>query len=102
MEGILILTYPELRELMDIKVFVDTDADIRLIRRLRRDMKERGRTSESVIQQYETSVRPMHQELVEPSKKHADIVIPSGDCNRGALDLLKTKIESLLNERGMA
>jgi len=73
LEGILILYYPELRELMDIKVFVDTDSDIRFIRRLKRDIQERGRTMESVIKQYEETVRPMHREVVEPTKRFADI-----------------------------
>jgi len=96
LEGILILTYPELRALMDIKVFVDTDADIRFIRRLKRDMNSRGRTMESVIQQYKSTVRPMHLDFVEPSKRYADIIIPEGGYNHVAVDLLRTKIRSLL------
>lgn len=99
LEGILIFQNPELRELMDIKVFVDTDPDIRLIRRLKRDILERGRTMESVIDQYENSVRPMHLQFVEPSKRYADIIIPEGGYNRVAVDLLKTKIQALLRER---
>ncbi|RMD98259.1 MAG: uridine kinase [Calditrichaeota bacterium] len=99
LEGILILDSPRLRDLMDIKVFVDTDADIRLIRRLRRDVSERGRTVESVLDQYEKSVRPMHLQFVEPSKRYADIIIPEGGRNVVAIDLLKTKIEALLRER---
>ncbi|MFQ5638644.1 MAG: uridine kinase [bacterium] len=99
LEGILIFYNPKLRELMDIKVFVDTDADIRLIRRLRRDILKRGRTVESVIKQYESSVRPMHMQFVEPTKRYADIIIPEGGYNWVAIDLLKTKIEALLRER---
>lgn len=98
LEGILILDNPKLRELMDIKVFVDTDSDIRFIRRLRRDIIERGRTMESVVQQYEQTVRPMHLEFVEPSKRYADIIIPEGGHNLVAIDLLKTKVKMLLRE----
>lgn len=101
LEGILILYNPELRQLMDIKIYVDTDADIRLIRRLRRDIQERGRTMESVIQQYEKSVRPMHLQFVEPSKRYADLIVPEGGYNKVAIDLIKTKIEALLRERGV-
>lgn len=99
LEGILILTDPDLRELMDIKVYVDTDADIRLMRRLRRDVEERGRTVTSVLQQYEHSVRPMHLQFVEPSKRYADVIIPEGGHNRVAIDLLKTKIAAVLMEK---
>jgi len=81
---------------MDIKVFVDTEADVRLIRRLRRDVEERGRTVASVLRQYERSVRPMHLQFVEPSKRHADVIIPEGGHNRVAIDLLKTKITAVL------
>ncbi len=102
LEGILILDNPRLRELMDIKIYVDTDADIRFIRRLKRDIHERGRTMESVIRQYEDSVRPMHMQFVEPSKRYADIIIPEGGYNRVAIDLLKTKIQSLLAEEDSA
>jgi uridine kinase len=97
LEGILIFYYPELRKMMDIKIFVDTDPDIRFIRRLRRDLESRGRTMESVIDQYIATVRPMHLEFVEPSKRYADIIIPEGGYNEVAVDLLKTKIQSLLN-----
>ena len=97
-EGILILDNPHLREMMDIKVFVDTDADIRLIRRIRRDVSERCRSVESVLEQYEASVRPMHLQFVEPSKRYADIIIPEGGHNVVAIDLLKTKIRALLSE----
>ncbi|NIR48967.1 uridine kinase [candidate division KSB1 bacterium] len=96
LEGILIFYNPELRELMDIKLFVDTDSDIRLIRRLRRDTVERGRTMESVINQYEKSVRPMHLQFVEPTKRYADLIVPEGGYNRVAIDVIKTKIEALL------
>ena len=95
-EGILIFENPELRELMDVKVFVDTDADLRFIRRLVRDIRERGRTLESVIEQYETTVRPMHLEFVEPSKRYADIIIPEGGHNEVGIDLVIQKVKSLL------
>lgn len=100
LEGILVLHNPKLRELMDIKVYVDTDDDIRFIRRLKRDIKERGRTLDSVIEQYEKSVRPMHLQFVEPSKRYADIIIPQGGHNLVAIDILETKIKALLRERG--
>lgn len=99
LEGILILDNPQLRELMDIKVYVDTDADLRFIRRLKRDIRERGRSVESVMEQYENSVRPMHLQFVEPSKRYADLIIPEGGYNLVAIDLLRTKIEALLRER---
>lgn len=99
LEGILILDNPRLREMMDIKVYVDTDPDIRFIRRLKRDTAERGRTMQAVIEQYENSVRPMHLQFVEPTKRYADIIIPEGGYNWVAIDLLKTKIEALLRER---
>ena len=99
LEGILILDNPKLRELMDIKVYVDTDADVRFIRRLKRDTQERGRTMASVIAQYERTVRPMHLQFVEPTKRYADIIIPEGGFNEVAIDLLRTKIEALLRAR---
>lgn len=99
LEGILILYNPELRKLMDIKIYVDTDPDVRVIRRLRRDILERGRSLESVIKQYEESVRPMHLQFVEPTKRYADIIVPEGGYNRVAIDLIKTKIEVLLRDR---
>ena len=95
-EGILIFAVPELRDLFDVKIFVDTDADIRFIRRLQRDMTERGRSSESVIQQYQTTVRPMHLEFVEPSKRYADVIIPEGGMNTVALDMVVARLEALL------
>ncbi|MCA9740450.1 MAG: uridine kinase [Deferribacteres bacterium] len=101
LEGILILYSPRLRAMMDIKVFVDTDADIRLLRRINRDVAERGRTMESVLDQYQRSVRPMHLQFVEPSKRYADVIIPEGGHNMVAVDLLKTKVEDLLRKRGV-
>lgn len=95
-EGILILAEPGLRELFDVKIFVDTDADIRFIRRLERDIAERGRTSASVIHQYMATVRPMHLEFVEPSKRYADVIIPEGGLNTVAMDMVVARIESLL------
>lgn len=94
-EGILIYTDAALRDLMDIKVFVDTDPDTRFIRRLRRDVAERGRTMDSVIEQYLGTVKPMHLEFVEPSKRYADIIIPQGGHNTVAIDLLLTLIRGL-------
>ncbi len=99
-EGILIFAEPRLLAEMDVKVFVDTPDDIRFIRRLRRDVAERGRTPDSVIEQYLTSVRPMHQQFVEPSKRHADVIIPEGGHNRVSIDLLSGQIrQRLADER---
>lgn len=95
-EGILIFAEPALLPLFDVKIFVDTAPDIRFIRRLQRDLLERGRTVESVIRQYETTVRPMHLEFVEPSKRHADVIIPEGGLNTVAMDMVVARIESLL------
>lgn len=97
-DGILILWDPALRELMDIKIFVDADPDVRLIRRLSRDITERGRTVESVIEQYTGTVRPMHLEFVEPTKRYADLIVPRGGHNRVAIDMLVTKIKAVLRE----
>jgi len=97
-EGILIYTDPELRKLMDVKVFVDTDDDIRFIRRLRRDIAERGRTVESVIDQYLATVKPMHLEFVEPSKRYADIIVPQGGHNTVAVDMLLRLIRGLATD----
>jgi uridine kinase len=94
-EGILVLAEPELRALMSIRVFVDTDADIRMIRRLRRDMRDRARTLESVVEQYQETVRPMHLEFVEPSKRHAHVIIPEGGENFVAVDMLVSRIEAI-------
>jgi len=95
-EGILIFTEIALREMFDVKIFVDTDSDLRFIRRLERDITERGRTTESVIKQYQLTVRPMHLEFVEPSKRYADVIIPEGGFNRAALDMVVARIEALL------
>lgn len=98
-EGILILEDKRLRDLMDIKVYVDTDDDIRIIRRIKRDMESRDRTLDSVIHQYLTVVKPMHQQFIEPTKKFADIIIPEGGQNQVAIDLMTTKIASILSEK---
>ncbi len=95
-EGILILAEKSLRDLFDVKIFVDTDPDIRFIRRLERDIAERGRTSASVIQQYLATVRPMHLEFVEPSKRYADVIIPEGGLNTVAMDMVVARLEVLL------
>jgi uridine kinase len=94
-EGILVFVDPALRALMDIKVFVDTDADTRFIRRLRRDVADRGRTMESVIDQYQSTVKPMHLDFVEPSKRYADIILPQGGHNAVAVEMLLTLIRSV-------
>ena len=94
-EGILVFTDASLRELMDLKVFVDTDSDTRFIRRLQRDVAERGRTMDSVIDQYQSTVKPMHLEFVEPSKRYADVIIPLGGHNTVAVDLLLTMLRSV-------
>lgn len=95
-EGILIFAEPDLRSLFDVKIFVDTDSDLRFIRRLERDITERGRTVETVIRQYMNTVRPMHMDFVEPSKRYADVIIPEGGFNTVALDMVISRIESLL------
>jgi uridine kinase len=95
-EGILIFAEPELRKLFDVKLFVDTDSDLRFIRRLHRDITERGRTTESVIKQYQSTVRPMHLEFVEPSKRYADVIIPEGGFNTAAMDMVVARVEALL------
>src|SRR6185436_5774742 len=94
-EGILIFADAALRELMDLKVFVDTDSDTRFIRRLQRDVAERGRTVDSVIDQYQATVKPMHLEFVEPSKRYADVIIPEGGENKVAVEMLMSMIKSL-------
>ena len=96
LEGILILSEEQLRDLLDIKIFVDTDADVRIIRRILRDIKDRGRTLESVILQYLSTVRPAHLQFVEPSKKYADIIVPEGGQNKVAIDIITTKIKSII------
>lgn len=98
-EGILIFADKALRDLMDVKIFVDTDADICFIRRLQRDIAERGRTMESVIRQYLETVRPMHLEFVEPSKRYADIIIPEGGFNVTAIDMVVARVEAMVGER---
>lgn len=95
-EGILILAIAPLRDLFDIKLFVDTDADVRLVRRLRRDIIERGRTAESVLNQYLETVRPMHLEFVEPSKRYADVIIPQGGYNTIAIDMITDRVRSMV------
>ena len=95
-DGILIFENKELRDMMDIKIFVDTDADIRFIRRLLRDVKERGRSLDSVVTQYCTTVKPMHEQFVEPSKKYADIIVPEGGYNQVALNMIVEKIRSII------
>lgn len=97
-DGILIFENKELRELMDIKVFVDTDADLRLARRILRDVRERGRSMESVINQYTTTVKPMHEEFVEPSKRYADVIIPEGGFNSVAVQMLIQNIRSIVEK----
>ena len=99
LEGILALFDEKIRNMMDIKLYVDTPDDIRIIRRIKRDINKRGRTFESVIEQYYNTVRPMHQQFVEPSKKFANIIIPEGAHNKVAIDIIRTKIVSILLER---
>lgn len=99
LEGILLFVESGLRDLLDLKVFVDTDSDLRFIRRLQRDLSERNRTTESVIRQYQATVRPMHLEFVEPSKRYADIILPTGGYNSAALDMLTARVLSLLNHK---
>lgn len=99
LEGILVLEDERLRDLMDIKLFVDTDADLRIIRRLFRDIKERGRSMDSVIDQYVNVVRPMHNQFIEPTKRYADIIIPEGGHNHVAIDLMVTKIQTILEQK---
>ncbi|MDA9471713.1 uridine kinase [Enterococcus sp. 5H] len=98
LEGILILEDSRLRELMDIKLYVDTDDDIRIIRRIKRDMEERGRTLDSVIEQYLTVVKPMYHQFIESTKRYADVIVPEGGENHVAIDLITTKVASILNE----
>ncbi|CAH0346572.1 uridine kinase [Bacillus sp. CECT 9360] len=99
LEGILVLEDERLRDLMDMKLFVDTDADIRIIRRLSRDIKDRGRSMDSVIDQYVNVVRPMHNQFIEPTKRYADIIIPEGGQNHVAIDLMVTKIKTILEQK---
>ena len=101
MEGILILAEKELRELMDIKIFVDTDDDIRVLRRIKRDTVERGRSLDDIINQYQSTVKPMYHEFVEPTKRYADLIVPEGGQNKVAIDLLVTKVQAILDQRGL-
>ena len=94
-EGILVLWEPRLRGMLDLKVFVDTPADLRVIRRLRRDVAERGRSQESILEQYLTTVRPSHEQFIEPSKRYADVIVPEGGLNRPALDVLLARVREL-------
>jgi uridine kinase len=98
-EGILIFADRQLRELFEVKIFVDTDADLRFIRRLQRDIAERGRTPESVIHQYLATVRPMHLEFVEPSKRYADVILPEGGYNEVAMGMIVARIAELINRK---
>ncbi|QGU95281.1 uridine kinase [Clostridium bovifaecis] len=97
-EGIMLLQDPELRDLLDIKIYVDTDDDVRIIRRILRDISERGRTIESVVEQYLNVVKPMHTQFIEPTKKYADIIIPEGGQNKVAIDIMVSKIKQVLFE----
>lgn len=99
LEGMMILEDERIRNLMDIKVYVDTDADVRIVRRIQRDIEERGRTLQSVIDRYLNVVRPMHLQFIEPTKRYADIIVPEGGHNRVALDLLANKIDRILAEK---
>lgn len=99
LEGILVLNDPALRDLMDIKIFVDTDDDIRIIRRIQRDIEERGRSLQSVIDQYKSTVKPMYHQFIEPTKRYADIIVPEGGENQVAIDLLVTKVRDILRKR---
>lgn len=96
-EGFMILVEPKIREMLDIKLFVDTDADVRIMRRLQRDIKERGRTIDSVVDQYLNVVRPMHLQFVEPTKRYADLIIPEGGYNKVAIDIMVVKVNEIVN-----
>lgn len=97
-EGILVLNDPRLRDLMDIKIFVDTDDDIRIIRRIQRDLEERGRSLQSVIDQYLSTVKPMYHQFIEPTKRYADIIVPEGGENQVAIDILVTKVRDIIKK----
>ena len=99
LEGTMVLTHQQIRDRMNLKIYVETDADVRFIRRLQRDINERSRTMEDVIEQYMNTVRPMHEEFVEITKKYADIILPKGGDNSVAVDLIQTKIQTLLKEK---
>ena len=102
LEGILIFADEKLRKLMDVKIFVDTDADVRILRRVVRDVKKRGRSLDSVVQQYLTTVKPMHEQFVEPSKRYADIIVPEGGKNLVALDMIVRRVEHHIRQHGGA
>lgn len=102
LEGILILAEPRLRELLDFKIFVDTDPDVRLMRRIRRDMRDRGRDLADIFRQYTETVRPMHLEFVEPSKRWADVIVPEGGKNKVAMEMVIARVEKLLAMAGTA
>ncbi|MEF9933821.1 MAG: uridine kinase [Clostridium sp.] len=97
-EGLMVLVEKEVRDLLDIKIFVDTDADLRIVRRIKRDIEERGRTLESVINQYTDSVRPMHLEFIEPTKRYADVIIPEGGYNKVAIDIMKARLKQVIED----
>ncbi len=97
-EGILVFVSSDLRALCDVKIYVDTDADVRFIRRLKRDIEERGRTPQSICEQYLSTVRPMHLEFVEPSKRYADVIIPEGGFNEVAIEMVAARLQSMLDE----
>lgn len=99
LEGIMILEDKRLRDVMDIKIFVDTDADVRVIRRIERDISDRGRTLESVIDQYLTTVKPAHEQFIEPTKRYADLIIPEGGYNHVAIDIVAAKVRSVISEK---
>ncbi len=99
LEGIMILEEKRLRELMDIKIFVDTDADVRIIRRIVRDIQERGRTLDSVINQYLNTVKPAHEQFIEPTKKFADLIIPEGGYNKVAIDIMVAKVRTIVSDK---
>ena len=102
LEGILIFADEKLRSLMDVKIFVDTDADVRILRRVVRDVKKRGRSLDSVVKQYLTTVKPMHEQFVEPSKRYADIIVPEGGKNLVALDMIIRRVEHHIRQNGGA
>ena len=99
LEGILIFAEPELCKLMDIKVFVDTDADVRILRRIIRDVKKRGRSLDSVVSQYLTTVKPMHEQFIEPCKRYADLIVPQGGHNNAAINMLAKFVKQQLNDK---
>lgn len=101
LEGLMVLVEKAVRDLLDIKIFVDTDADLRIVRRIKRDIEERGRTLDSVIDQYTTSVRPMHIEFIEPTKRYADVIIPEGGYNKVAIDIMNARLKQIVNEHNI-